>query len=245
MSNHAQLLGVGISAISAIIWVIYLQLLFSSMRRQRRTNLEITRAGEPGEDAKCLVSNMGAEPVYIKSIIVDVVADGKRYSAAATQRREITQDQLSDLKEKTTEGPLDSGNSRDVGSFKDLLGRIMEFCDIERLKDDIEEIKILVAVNSGFSKQMAAAEQTFSVTPDGHGSMYLTQKKVSSTQLRRRKVRRKIETRINKVLEEEAELIRRTVEIARDRGDNVRDISEAKGAQCRDHGNCHVEGDSV
>ena len=80
MSNHAQLLGVAVSAVTAVIWVIYLQLLVSSMRRQRRTNVEITRAGEPGEDAKCLVSNMGAEPVYIKSVIVDVVADGERYT---------------------------------------------------------------------------------------------------------------------------------------------------------------------
>ena len=83
MSNHAQLLGVAVSAVTAVIWVIYLQLLVSSMRRQRRTNVEITRAGEPGEDAKCLVSNMGAEPVYIKSVIVDVVPPAQSTSGIA------------------------------------------------------------------------------------------------------------------------------------------------------------------
>ncbi|APX24690.1 MAG: hypothetical protein CML50_25020 [Rhodobacteraceae bacterium] len=211
MSNHAQLLGVAVSAVTAVIWVIYLQLLVSSMRRQRRTNVEITRAGEPGEDAKCLVSNMGAEPVYIKSVIVDVVADGERYTAAATQRREITQDKLTDLAEKTTEGPLESGKSRDVGSFKDLVSRMMDFCEIEQLKDRIENIKILVVMTSGFSKQLAAAEQEFAVTPDGQGGLYVTHSSVTSTQLRGRRVRRQIEERVNRVLREEADMIRRTV----------------------------------
>lgn len=213
LSEHAQLLGVGVSAVTAVVWLVYLQLLLDGMRRQRRTNIEITRAGGQKENAKCLVSNMGAEPVFLLSVIVSAEAEGETYSAAATQRRDSLEN-LCDLREMTNEGPLETGKSRDVGSFEDLVKRLLSFHDVDDLKRKIEHIKILVAVNSGFSKQISAAEQSFSVSVDQNGCLHLTPEHVTTRQLRGRKVRRHIRERLERILDAEADLVRKAVERA-------------------------------
>ena len=52
------------------IWAFYLQMLYSSFSRDRRPRLLITRGMRSDLEARCLVTNMSRDTIFIRSIIV-------------------------------------------------------------------------------------------------------------------------------------------------------------------------------
>ncbi|MGO4573297.1 hypothetical protein [Microvirga sp. 2TAF3] len=110
-----------ISALASIamlfVWIAYLQVFVSSYRRQKRSNILINRGAGSGLEARCLISNMSAEAIYIESLIVTVETSEGRWNRPVTEVLEGR----SDLDLKTRQGPLQAGRFVDIGSFQSLV----------------------------------------------------------------------------------------------------------------------------
>ncbi len=124
ISSHVSVLQLGVSVITAAIWVVYLQMLVMSVRRQRRTVLTINRGAGDGFAARIIVSNLSYEPVYLRDMILVLHTDKERVVRNVTDLKELGQDDMSKELEGTVQGPLGMGDHIDVGSFNGALSRV-------------------------------------------------------------------------------------------------------------------------
>ncbi|MBP0618207.1 hypothetical protein [Jiella mangrovi] len=110
------------------IWAFYLQMLFSSFKRERRPRLLITRGLRSDLDSRCLVTNMSRDTVFVRSIIVTLETGGGelRYPVTEIERIENRGDST-DIKQQTRQGPLESGAMRDLGSFASIVTHVLEY----------------------------------------------------------------------------------------------------------------------
>jgi hypothetical protein len=119
-TNH-QVIGALANIAMLLVWIAYLQVFVSSYRRQKRSNILINRGAGSGLEARCLISNMSAEAIYIESIIASVETSDGRWSCPVTEVLEGR----SDLELKTRQGPLQAGRFVDVGSFERLMEPVL------------------------------------------------------------------------------------------------------------------------
>lgn len=140
VSANATLLQAGVSVVTALVWIFYLQLFLLSYMRQRRPEILISRGAGVGLDARCFIANLGLEPIYVSQLLMSVWIDDTRCDAAVTDREAMTDEQARDPRLATNQGPLKSGDSYDAGSFGELVGRALrssglpEDATVERLE---------------------------------------------------------------------------------------------------------------
>lgn len=104
------------------IWAVYLHLLFQSHRRQRKPMLVITKGEAQDLTARCLVTNMSQEAVYIQSVVVDLWCGEDRQTAYITEAEDIrSAGNPTDWQRLTRQGPLPSGTMTDMGTFDRIL----------------------------------------------------------------------------------------------------------------------------
>lgn len=121
IKGHSEIItalsGVG----SLLVWIIYLQVFVRSYRRQLRATLLITRGPGEGLDSRCFLSNMSAGPVYVESVLLRLQTRAGTTSHPVTQRRPPDGGERHEVGRRTRQGPLDSGESRDIGSFREMI----------------------------------------------------------------------------------------------------------------------------
>ncbi|ETX27196.1 hypothetical protein [Roseivivax isoporae] len=105
------------------VWLIYLNVFLVGFTRQNRTVLHISRAAADDRRGRCLITNMGAQNVYLLAVIVDLETEDGHSRALVTDREEFSKEDFDDLLQRTLQGPLGSGEARDIGSFEDLARR--------------------------------------------------------------------------------------------------------------------------
>ena len=89
ISENSGLVQAGMAAVTALVWMVYLHIIVSGLRRQRRTEILIQLGGARNLSARILVSNLGFEPIYVLEIMLTVwTASGERMSSVA-DRTEI------------------------------------------------------------------------------------------------------------------------------------------------------------
>lgn len=120
-SNH-QVISALANIVMLFVWIAYLQVFVSSYRRQKRSNILINRGAGSGLEARCLISNMSAEAIYIDSLIATVETTEGRWSCPVTELLEGR----SDLDLKTRQGPLQAGQFVDIGSFQSLIEPVLQ-----------------------------------------------------------------------------------------------------------------------
>lgn len=120
-SNH-QVISALVNIAMLFVWIAYLQVFVSSYRRQKRSNILINRGAGSGLEARCLISNMSAEAIYIESLIVSVETTDGQWSRPVTELLEGR----SDLELATRQGPLQAGQLIDVGSFQSLIQPVLQ-----------------------------------------------------------------------------------------------------------------------
>ena len=199
ISENSGLVQASMAAITALVWMVYLHIIVSGLRRQRRTEILIHLGGARDLSARILVSNLGLEPLYVLEIMLTVwTADGERMSSVA-DRTEIAKDQHESPRQATLQGALKSGDHVDIGSVTDLLDRArhQSFDQIE--PDDIRHLKVTVAAITAADSHIAAAERRFSMRRDGD-TLSLRPVNLAAQQIRSRHQRRKIETQMRKGL---------------------------------------------
>ncbi len=117
-TNH-QVISALANIAMLLVWIAYLQVFVSSYRRQKRSNILINRGAGAGLEARCLISNMSAEAIYIESLIASVATAEGRWSCPVTELPEG----CSHL--KTRQGPLKAGQLVDIGSFRSLIEPVL------------------------------------------------------------------------------------------------------------------------
>ncbi|SCY93480.1 hypothetical protein [Microvirga guangxiensis] len=186
-SNH-QVIGALANIAMLFVWIAYLQVFVSSYRRQKRPNILINRGAGSGLEARCLISNMSAEAIYIESIIATAETTEGRWSSPVTEMLEGR----SDLDLKTRQGPLLAGHFVDVGSFESLIdpalpGGAVAPNGLEKLV--ALELKV-VAVH-GSEDLLAGATRRFEVIRRP-GRLLLKGHSVGTHQIRSRREREKL-----------------------------------------------------
>jgi hypothetical protein len=143
-----------------LVWIAYLQVFVSSYRRQKRSNILINRGAGSGLEARCLLSNMSAEAIYIESIIASAETTKGRWRYPVTELLEGR----SDLDLKTRQGPLQAGRFVDIGSFQSLIEPV--FQRGVGAPDDLENLvafEIKVIAVHGSEDLLAGATRRFDV----------------------------------------------------------------------------------
>ncbi len=161
LDAHATAMQVLLSALTALIWIGYLQLILQGFLRQRRPKIMIELGAGTGLGTRCFVANLGFEPIYIYDIFVTLTQDGQSHVAVVTERDEMTDEQLSNPGEATNQGPLASGKSYDIGSIGDLLDRARRQWDAPVEPRDIDALQITVVATTAASTAVIAARRTY------------------------------------------------------------------------------------
>lgn len=122
----ASYAGVGTLA----IWGVYLHLLLQSHRRQRKPMLLISKDGSEGLSARCMVTNMSQEAVYIESVVVELRCGSDCTTAYITEAEDIrTAGNPIGWEKLTRQGPLKSGTMTDMGTFDCILDYLARSSD--------------------------------------------------------------------------------------------------------------------
>lgn len=194
INENSSGLNLLVSLGTMVIWIAYFQLLYGSYTRQRRTKILINRGAGDGIESRCLVSNMGAEPLYIITIIA-ILDDGKeRIRAEITDRDSSEAENLSSVREGTSQGPLMSGEFMDVGRFSELMARCARANrrDPETIQDCLKGLELIVIGAYGAEDLSVGATRSFTLDTEGETAKLLPDD-VSTRQLRSRRDRRKAE----------------------------------------------------
>ncbi len=203
IAANSQTLNTVTNAVLAVVWIVYLNLFLTGIRRTRRPMLMISRGAGSNEDARLFISNMGAEPAYITALIADVECrNGNKTTATITQNDELAADDLSDPSAATNEGPLDSGAYMDGGSFGGLLTRISLHASEPVEAEAIDRVTLTVVAATGHSATIAAGRKTYRIKRHEAGLLFHPEH-LSTIQLRSPWSRRRIHRRLNRDLQAE------------------------------------------
>ncbi|MEI4260550.1 hypothetical protein [Roseovarius sp. D0-M9] len=194
IAENSAGLNVVISVVTVFVWVGYFQLLFLSFRRQRRTRILINRGAGRGTDARCLISNMGAEPLYVISIIGTLEKGGTSMSAEISDLDSYEVGEVSKSSEATNQGPLESGEFMDIGKFSALMARCARALgeSEENVSERFDGLKLTVIAAYGADDLSVGATRRF-VLETRDGWTKLDPERISTRQLRARRERRELE----------------------------------------------------
>jgi hypothetical protein len=192
--DNSAALSVLISIGTIMVWIAYFQILFASFRRQRRTRILINRGAGRGTRARCLISNMGAEPLYVISIIATLEKDGRRIKAEIADLDSQEVGDIAESREGTSQGPLQSGEFMDIGQFSTLMARCARARgeSDDSLESRFDGLTLTVIAAYGADDLSVGAERHFVIKTEA-GQTALDPAHISTTQLRSRRERRRLE----------------------------------------------------
>lgn len=189
--NHGAINAIA-SVLTLAIWALYFQLLLNNYRHRTRPKININRGGGRTSAARCVISNMSAEAVYVEAIIL-TLGDGERRSVCQLSELEVSLSMDSDPRSQIFQGPLDSGEFIDIGTFDTLIERARSsFDEREALRKDTESLQVMVVGNYTADDGLIAAERSYQL-PVRNERRLLVSTTVSTRQVRSWWERRKIE----------------------------------------------------
>jgi hypothetical protein len=194
--NH-QIASLLINLGMLIVWIVYLQLFLAGYKRQTRSKILINIGAGHRLDARCLISNMGSNAIYLESLIAGLELDRERLVCAVTDVQELTSGgALSDTREATIQGPLMPGAMADVGSFRDLIRRAATRFECpadaeEGLPEGLRALEIQAIADFGPDDLLVGAKRRFQLVERG-GSWFVKTGTPSTEQIRSRRERKKV-----------------------------------------------------
>jgi hypothetical protein len=123
MQEHYDLLNLVANLAMMVVWIAYLNLFLISFHRQNRSVLHISSAASQDSRARCILTNMGSQHIYLLAVIVDIETDDGFSRAHVTDLVEKPVEDMQNLLDRTLQGPMEPGEIRDVGSFAELADR--------------------------------------------------------------------------------------------------------------------------
>jgi hypothetical protein len=127
IDQNAELLSLVVSAGMLAVWLIYLHVFLVSYKRQTRSKIVINRGAGVDLDARCLISNMSSDAIYVESIVASVEADDCDWRRTVTDIEVRGDGEIpADPKRLTHQGPLGPGEYMDIGSYRELIERVVD-----------------------------------------------------------------------------------------------------------------------
>ncbi|MBN8186181.1 hypothetical protein JF540_05725 [Salipiger thiooxidans] len=196
IGSNASALNVGLNAAMLLIWLAYLQLFFVSFRRSNRTVIHIGMASESGEDARCLVTNMGSDTAYVLAVMVGLDDGDRTRLAPVTDRVEDEDPVGGDFRDKTNQGPLRGGEALDIGSLRNIVSRAAHQIEEDISLDDCRAVEITVVVAAQQAHRLAGGRKRYEIDCSG-GRMRFRPENVLTDQIRTRRDRQALLSRMN------------------------------------------------
>lgn len=207
LTENTELFALSVNFGLLLVWVVYLQIFLISYLRQRRASVLISRGAGVGIDARCLVGNMSAEPIYIQTIVARIATGRRETFVTLTDRRAAEQGEQLDIARLSMQGPLLSGRYMEVESFRDIFTRL----SLRRGADDsgppaelgedepVTNIEIVVLAFYGIDDLLIAARRTFAIRHTQEGPE-LRPTTLGTRQIRSRRARRRLERKWRSIL---------------------------------------------
>jgi hypothetical protein len=173
LQQHSDVVQILLNALMLVVWFLYLHLIFMNFIRQRQSVILVTRGAARGPSARCFVTNMATEPVYLLAAFVYLNSESGSYFAPVTERDEVYLEDLNTPSEATNQGPLQSGESRDIGDFRTMERRARTKATHDTPPEETRDFTVVIVAASGHAARLVGAYQSFSVTPsNGDGPAY-------------------------------------------------------------------------
>ncbi|SFP81338.1 hypothetical protein [Tranquillimonas alkanivorans] len=187
--QNYEIVQVAVGVVTVFVWVAYLQLLLISFRRQRRPMILINCGAGEGVRARCFISNLGMEPVYLLDVTIRVETCEGFETAAITDRNPELEGEVSRPADATHQGPLETGNILDIGSFETLVERAIG--DEEGVHwEDVVRLELTAIIATAADNRLGGARRSFAIE---EGDPYrLVAESLTASQIRSRADRRRI-----------------------------------------------------
>lgn len=191
IKDSANALAMFASYGTLVVWLVYLQILVIGIKRRRRANILITRGKGADLKASLLVSNMSAEAIYVKSLIVRIEMDGQAIEHSLSDLESISD------QDEYTQGPLDSGEWMRIGTFEEVVEHLAEEegGSAENWRDELGAIELTVAAVYGPDDLLAGATRRFEVDSSQQPSR-MRPSEPDTRQMRSQRERRALKSRI-------------------------------------------------
>ncbi|AQS46655.1 MULTISPECIES: hypothetical protein [Thioclava] len=200
--DHNQVVSIAVQIVTAFVWLVYLQLLLQNFRRERRSKLLLTRVAGGHERGHLMLGNMGAEPIFVKALLADLVVDGKTYHSIASDSGGFAP--FGDSQpDESIKGPLNTAEYRDLGRISDLVDVALEFSSLPDDAKEMETVVFTVLAESSRDNILVAGRLSLDVYNAGEHQRFLPQS-LSTEQLRSFRKRRELASRLEEMLEQEA-----------------------------------------
>jgi hypothetical protein len=180
-----------------LVWIIYLEIFIRRYRRQLRANILITRGAGLGLDSHCFISNMSAGSLYVQSIIMTLEVAGDRWICPVTDLLDLEEEEAPpEPKLRTRQGPLASGDLKDLGTFGSLVRHVLRrrrgpAADLDAaVLDQLQSLEIEVLGVYGPEDLLVGARRKFLVTV--RDAVFLRGETLMTEQIRKRSDRRKL-----------------------------------------------------
>lgn len=198
-TEHYGVVSALASMATLCVWVLYLQLFYRSYRHQLQPKILITRGGGHGITARCMLTNMSPEIVFIQAIVVRLTVEDRVLVCSLSDSDRVSR-QGRDPRSELFQGPMSSGEYLDLGSFEELAEAALQHCDGGASAGPAPTDLSVTAVGTyTWDDRMVAAERSFRVV-DRNGNRILHADQPTARQIRSRRELK----RITKILEEQS-----------------------------------------
>jgi hypothetical protein len=161
----------GINVITNIlmlgVWALYFQLILHTYRHGLRPKILINRAAGCTLDARCIITNMSSEKIYLESVLLTLSNDEEEQTFVLTEY--VGAEPQSATPQLLFQGPLSSGELVDIGSYRSLMDRSLGSDANHPLREpNLRSLKIAVVATYTAEDQIIGAERTFDIDPEDH-----------------------------------------------------------------------------
>lgn len=194
LATHSAGLNVAMNGAMLLVWMAYLHLFLTSFRRANRAVIHIARATDTDGEARCLVTNMGSDTVYILGIKVDVHHGEERSATLVTDRVDEKDPLGGEMHHRTNQGPLCGGEVLDIGAFHRICARATG-ADPEEGTAPGESVEITVIVAAHQAKRLMGGYKRFDITEEEGVVTYRSEDVLTrqiTSPFRRRDLRREL-----------------------------------------------------
>jgi hypothetical protein len=191
LTENASLISAFASLLMAATWLFYANLAFHEYRTRRHPRLMIHQAPDAGSDAECHVVNLSTQLLDIVGVFAADAATGRQVQITDYRRYDPDRDSGQEMGELLKQGPLGSGQSLRIGTFKVLLSRLEQGAGASEEGDSVDQFEVRVALYHGSSRLPAGACRSFTVKRQD-GRVEVRPNNFETTQMRSRRHGRKV-----------------------------------------------------
>jgi hypothetical protein len=192
-----------------LVWLVWLQLMYSDYRRRRQPRMLIHVTEGSGPESHCLLVNLSQEIVHVQCVRAAMVAPHTEISLPlGTASLDLDTLGPAELENALRQGPLAQGQFMRLGSFEEILERLVGQRPREGKRwldpssvPDVEAIEVRVVAVYGRSDRSVGARRRFRVETKG-GRVRVRPSGLYTEQLYSRRQRRVAEGWLEECIED-------------------------------------------